>query len=230
HVAVTWAADCHNHTFLTDQKHPNLQNVIISNFTSYEALWGKIVEGFKSSSSNAAEWFLKADDDTFVIHKNLMEMLAEFDPNKPLYIGLPLRYTFKDGRKVEYMSGGSGYVLSREALQRLQDSSDSLCSVERSLTAYEDVNMGVCMKKLGVRWVDPRDSLGRHRFLPYPPSLLMRKDLQTQEKYIWLQNLSIYQFNFGLENLSDRAVSFHEVRDPMEMYLLYYTTRHLHIA
>lgn len=37
------------------------------------------------------DWFLKADDDTYVIVENLRRLLQPLDPDKPLYLG----YRFK---------------------------------------------------------------------------------------------------------------------------------------
>lgn len=57
---------------------------------------------------------MKADDDTFVIMENLRFMLLAYSANDPVYFGCKFRPLVKQG----YMSGGSGYVLSKEALRR----------------------------------------------------------------------------------------------------------------
>lgn len=59
---------------------------------SYEDLWGKVVDGFLQLNASAADWFLKADDDTFLIYPNLLNLLEHLDPSEPLYLGLPLVY------------------------------------------------------------------------------------------------------------------------------------------
>ncbi|XP_042206146.1 glycoprotein-N-acetylgalactosamine 3-beta-galactosyltransferase 1-like isoform X2 [Homarus americanus] len=138
-------------------------------------------------------------------------------------------FPLQDEDALEYMSGGAGYVLSREAVRRLQDTNVKECHVP-GLTSYEDVNMGACMKALGVTAGDTRDSLGRPRFLPYPPWVLLDPSLQYQSKYSWLQRLSKYQFNFGAEYLSDQAVSFHEVREPLHYYLLQYLINEVRLS
>uniref|UniRef100_A0A4W5PIB1 N-acetylgalactosaminide beta-1,3-galactosyltransferase n=1 Tax=Hucho hucho TaxID=62062 RepID=A0A4W5PIB1_9TELE len=60
-----------------------------------------------------ADWFLKADD-TYVIVENLRLLLSLFSPDKPVYLGRRFCRFVHQG----YMSGGAGYVLSRESVSR----------------------------------------------------------------------------------------------------------------
>ncbi|XP_023343140.1 glycoprotein-N-acetylgalactosamine 3-beta-galactosyltransferase 1 isoform X2 [Eurytemora carolleeae] len=85
---------------------------------NYGSIWSKTKLGFKFAFKNhiqQVDWVMKTDDDTYVIMENLHEMLSRHDPDKPAYFGSHLNFHVKQG----YMSGGSGYILSRKAVELL---------------------------------------------------------------------------------------------------------------
>ena len=69
------------------------------------------------------------------------------------------------------MSGGAGYVLSREALRRfIEEGLDGKKCAQRETSFAEDVEIGKCMQKLKIPAGDSRDHLKRNRFFPFHPS------------------------------------------------------------
>jgi glycoprotein-N-acetylgalactosamine 3-beta-galactosyltransferase len=123
------------------------------------------------------------------------------------------------------MSGGPGYVLSKEALMRfvVEGIPDPLkCSKENS--GDEDVEIGKCLEKVNVFAGDSRDDKGRGRFFPATfvehiiPGII-------DEKH-WLTNYSFDDIKKGMNCCSDNAISFHKVA-PNQMYVLEYLIYHL---
>lgn len=68
------------------------------------------------------------------------------------------------------MSGGAGYVLSKESLKRFVEiglPNKFKCKVPEN--GAEDAELGICLAKIGVVAVDERDSNGKERFFPFTP-------------------------------------------------------------
>jgi glycoprotein-N-acetylgalactosamine 3-beta-galactosyltransferase len=82
-------------------------------------LWGKTKQGLQQvyeHYGNDYDWFLKADDDTWIFVENLRYFLYPYSPSYPIYFGCKLKPYVNQG----YMSG-SAYVMSREALRRFNE-------------------------------------------------------------------------------------------------------------
>ncbi|ODM90934.1 Glycoprotein-N-acetylgalactosamine 3-beta-galactosyltransferase 1 [Orchesella cincta] len=128
-----------------------------------------------------ADWFLKADDDTYVILENLRYFLNQHDTNLPLYFGCKFRLYIEQG----YMSGGAEY----------------------KGWIPEDVMLGKCLESLKVPAGDSRDEEGRHRFLALPPDMQFGPNPMVH----WYWEFMYYQHEHGLKCCSDRTISFHYV-------------------
>ena len=127
-------------------------------------LWNKTSKAFKyiyRNHFNDADWFMKTDDDTYVIVENLRYFLSDKNSSAAIYYG----HHFRRYTDAGYMSGGAGYVLSKEALRLFAVESDDHTVCKRKYT-NEDIGMGRCLNKIGVVAGDSRDSLKRARFLP----------------------------------------------------------------
>ena len=152
-------------------------------------LWEKTKKSFRyvyQHYFNDFHWFMKADDDTYVIVENLRYILKDMDYTKPWYLGRRFKPFVKQG----YMSGGGGYVLSREALRRfvkgLHDNTPGCHASEHS--GSEDVSMGECMEAVGVPVLDSLDEQGRERFHPFPPESHLNKDRIDHKNWLWSYN------------------------------------------
>ena len=157
-----------------------------------------------------ADWFLKADDDTYVIVENLRNFLSKLNPSDPHYIGR--MFTTHGG----YNSGGAGYVFSRETLRIFKKALDE-GGCPRG--GGEDTFVGKCLKSQGVRPVSTRDSSGRETFFQFrtAPQLI-----PGRPPHGFLSNYSFpLPYKNGPECCSDYPNTFHKVT-PAMMYLLEY--------
>jgi glycoprotein-N-acetylgalactosamine 3-beta-galactosyltransferase len=128
---------------------------------TYKNLTNKVYRAFQAiySKYNDYDWYLKADDDTFVFVDNLKLFLKTKNASKPVTFGFDFKVIVNRG----YHSGGGGYVLSNEALNRLQSKlfeNYSYCPN----TGVEDVDVAKCLRNLGVYPDKSIDEEGRERF------------------------------------------------------------------
>ncbi|KAH7406250.1 hypothetical protein DE146DRAFT_651154 [Phaeosphaeria sp. MPI-PUGE-AT-0046c] len=66
-----------------------------------------------------SQWFVFVELDTYVNYDNLYRFLTHFNPRSAHYFGSPVFPKKKKKKKVPYAHGGSGFVLSRGALERI---------------------------------------------------------------------------------------------------------------
>ncbi|XP_074977701.1 glycoprotein-N-acetylgalactosamine 3-beta-galactosyltransferase 1-B isoform X2 [Caretta caretta] len=117
HVQATWARHCNVVLFMSSVQDDGFPAVGLDTKEGRDQLYWKTIRAFQYVHQHhleQADWFLKADDDTFVVLDNLRWLLANHTPEAPVYFGK----RFKPFAKQGYMSGGAGYVLSKEALRR----------------------------------------------------------------------------------------------------------------
>ncbi|KAL7909386.1 glycosyltransferase family 31 protein [Trichoderma velutinum] len=110
------------------------------------------------------QWYIILDDDTFFIEPSLHLLLSHLDPARPYYLGNAV-----GDYKSRFAHGGSGIVLSQEAMRRLFDRPDIVAqSYINSLDeTWGDRLVGLTLIKLGI-YLDERYS---HHFNGEPPEM-----------------------------------------------------------
>ena len=185
HVRDTWARHCDTALFMSSEE-TDFPTVGLNVSEGRDQLYWKTIRAFQyvhRHHLDSADWFLKADDDTFVVVENLRRLLSRQDTEQPLYLGRRFHPFVKQG----YMSGGAGYVLSREALRRFVEGFKSeVCTHTSSI---EDLAMGQCLEKVGVRAGDSRDTLQRETFHPFVPEQHLTSKFP---KSFWYWNYCYY--------------------------------------
>ncbi|XP_047737138.1 glycoprotein-N-acetylgalactosamine 3-beta-galactosyltransferase 1 [Hyalella azteca] len=116
-VRDTWGKRVDKLIFMSSQEDASSPSVQLNATEGRNLLWGKTKEAFKHIHQHYVDdydWFMKADDDTFVVVENLRYLLSLYDPEIPIFFGCK----FKKFNGQIFMSGGAGYVLSRTAVKK----------------------------------------------------------------------------------------------------------------
>lgn len=142
--------------------------------------------------------------------ENLRLFLYPYDPESSVYFGCRFKAFFSQG----YMSGGGGYVLSRDALRRLNlfaMNSTTTCKLNGD---SEDMQIGRCLQDVGVVAGDTRDFQGHHRFLPVSP-LEMFPEWPPGH---WLENYFYFKPNVCMFSHKYYDVSFYSINPYTHCY------------
>jgi glycoprotein-N-acetylgalactosamine 3-beta-galactosyltransferase len=125
------------------------------------------------------------------------------------------------------MSGGAGYVMSKEAVIRFVEKGiPNKENCRQDSGGFEDLEIGKCLEKIGVLAGDSRDAEGRGRFFPFVPEHHLIPGQVNKNSWYW--QYIYYESKEGMNCCSDNAISFHFV-SPNQMYVLEYLIYHLRV-
>ncbi|XP_060084504.1 glycoprotein-N-acetylgalactosamine 3-beta-galactosyltransferase 1-like [Ylistrum balloti] len=161
-VNDTWGKRCDKILFVTSSPSKLSMTISFNIEDSRSHLTGKtmsMIHYIYRYHLDEYQWFMKADDDTFVVMENLKLLLSKCDHQKPIYLGHHFKVHLKQG----YMSGGAGYVMSQSALRMIVEDGlqKDLCPRDGN---DEDVDVGRCLETVGVQPYKTTDKFGRETF------------------------------------------------------------------
>ncbi|KAK3596041.1 hypothetical protein CHS0354_032566 [Potamilus streckersoni] len=217
-VNTTWANRCNKHYFImtTELRTPDIINSEYPDNRSY--LMHKVRSAFAFVHDKHMEdidWVFKADDDTYAIIENLRFLLSHYDANKPGYLGFKFDKFVASG----FMSGGAGYVISRQSLKQLVQSGirENKCPFlthEEFTRLGEDRAIAECLEKVNVPRLISRDVFGRDTFHPYQIELHYLGGLPNT-LFTWCKEPAVE----GRNCCSQFTISFHYT-NPKSMLLM----------
>ena len=223
-VKETWGKRCDILLFMSSETDPDFPAVGLDVGEGRDKLWDKTRAAFKyvyKHHLHDADWFVKADDDTYMIIENLRYLLSNLDTSRPYFLG---RYFVRVGG---FNSGGSGYVFSRETLRKFITALGSKFTIRcpKRNFADEDVAVGRCLKAMHILPYNTRDLSDRETFMPFKPKEHLTPGYSVPS---WFLKFSFLRYKDGLECCSDHAISFHYI-SPAMMYHLEYVVYRLKI-
>ncbi|CAD5213388.1 unnamed protein product [Bursaphelenchus xylophilus] len=219
-ILDTWAKKCDDVLVFTDAPlEYDVPHVYFPMMNTRDHSWEKIRRVFRFAFEDMEkkyDWYLRADDDAYVLVDNARTLVKEHDPEKPAVLGY--RWGFFEPRG--YVDGGV-YIVSRAGMKVFNDimKNDTICPDFHR--AEEDQEISRCLAKVGVYPVDTRDKLGRERFHHFHID-------EFKSKYLveFIKQNSFYGYKKFPEAISDTTVSFHHLT-PYEMKVMDYLLNQL---
>jgi hypothetical protein len=135
-VRKTWLKHVEHYYFLSSVPNPS-QNILGWNTPDdYDSCSLKYIEFFKNETLDY-DWYVFCDDDTFVFPDRISDYLKQLNPNESFYIG----YEFPGMKPPGGLSGGAGFVLSRESYSKLCEHVRGSKNIW--VSTYTDVSMRI---------------------------------------------------------------------------------------
>ena len=228
YIKETWAKLCNKTLYVSDSENSTFPTIKLSQITGFTGMWAKTRREMNllySEYIDKYDWFIKADDDTYVIMNNLRRFLFNKNSSEPIFYGKLMANGFS---KEGYLQGGAGYAFGKGALKRLVEvgfQKGKRCRKETFRSHGDDVYLGLCLVDSGVKMgKDCFDSTGRELFhaSSFSQQIIYQKTIRT-----WFYAASFYKD--ALQRCcSNESISFHQIYGTDHLFMDYlwnnYTT------
>ncbi|XP_071102786.1 glycoprotein-N-acetylgalactosamine 3-beta-galactosyltransferase 1-like [Haliotis cracherodii] len=223
YVKETWGKRCDKLLFYSSTTDESFPTIGLGTPEGRQHLTAKTMQAFRHLYTNylkEADWFLKADDDTYVLADNLKYFLSKQNKNEAVYFGNHFKNYIPEG----YNSGGAGYVVSYEALKRFGErgNNSDLCSQDGGA---EDAEFGKCLVNLGAKVGRSLDEEGKTTFHAYHPLTHMSGSYPQ-----WVKAHTMHGARKGAGNISSLPITFHYVRGNEMLALDFYIYHVKHVS
>ncbi|KAL3313182.1 Core 1 synthase, glycoprotein-N-acetylgalactosamine 3-beta-galactosyltransferase, 1 [Cichlidogyrus casuarinus] len=203
-VNSTWAPLCDDYIFVTgNETIPELPCLSVPVIESRDSLTEKIafmILHLHKKHGHKYDFFLKADDDTYILMDNLRDFLRELDPLKKILAGR----RFKKFTKQGYMAGGAGYLISQAGLHAIAETLENDEKPCHQNSNSEDVGFGYCAERAGVEIVDSLDQNHLERFHPFPlPGMWW---LEASQPF-WIHDYNYYPLKYPKNSAKAKMVN-----------------------
>lgn len=203
-VQTTWARRCDKTLyFMTNPSNKSLDVITMDIPDIRQTLTDKTVYAHTYLYKHYLDdfdWFLKADDDTYVIVENLKFLLSKFNQTTPGYIGSQFKHFAPQG----YMSGGAGYALNAMGIKTIVENGYQIPGRCRLKGGAEDIETGRCAYKAGISTFNQLDVNGKQTF--FATNVYAYALGPTP---LWAKNYMRATVATGLSCCSPLLVSFH---------------------
>ena len=101
-IRETWGRRCNKIIFVGDRTEPDIHLIGFDTKEGRNYLASKIFKAFAYVYENHVDdydWFMRVDDDVYIVMENLRQLLTSYDTNEPWYIGRPYNFITRQVRQ-----------------------------------------------------------------------------------------------------------------------------------
>lgn len=220
-VKETWGKRCTVLIFMSNEDDKEFGAInLASQGTVMNSVWGRTRAAWKYIHKNHledADWFLKANEDSYVIMENLRLFLSFHNPADPKYFG---RWYKTSGG---YNTESTAYVFSKATLRTFATALNNPMKCRKEST-LDDSNVGKCLAAFDVHPSDTRDAQGREKFHPFAPEYhVVPNSIKWNH---WIHGSNKHPVFSGLKCCSQNSISFDGLGFNT-LYILEYLVYHL---
>jgi glycoprotein-N-acetylgalactosamine 3-beta-galactosyltransferase len=217
-IERTWGKHCDKLIFVSSNELPGVNSTVelvpvvphegrMNLFPKTLAAWRLVYEKYRDE----AEYFYKADDDTFVIVPNLIQYLDFLEEKNggAWYTGAVLQH---EPDSPQFALGGAGYALNKASLMKLgQAMVTNSCLPSEG---PEDRLFGACMNNMGLYITSSIDEEGRERMHQlWLEKRFNREEMRLKRMDWW--RLKTQNALYGEDCCSRNLVSVHKLNESL---------------